>query len=269
MDKILIDTGPSEKGWHRAEYALSCAQRYAYRYVLGLEGEDRGPLLRGTLGHVALAHHYVRLGCIQHHLDPERYYEPMTAIELMAKKLGPAADEFVQPIKDAVLRYIGHYQFDHLEVKGVEIPVEMTFNGHRMTQRFDLVVRDTAGKYWIYDHKFVSKADQKSVSRYTLSGQFLEMAHQGQKRYGVDFGGCRINLIAVGYDKFVRASPEIAPFALQQFPQAVADAEAVIERNKDRDPWHWPRAFSETTCMTPYGPCTYFDLCRFGPAKPK
>lgn len=244
---------------------LKCPQSYAYKYILGLEGEDRGPLIRGTLGHVGIAHYYGRLGCQQHGKDPEVLYEPLTAVDLMAQKIGEAAKEFVDPVKSAILRYIAHFSNEQMEVIGVELPVQMEFLGELMTQRFDLVMRDKVGKVWIYDHKFVSKVEKKTAARYTLSGQFLEMVHQGERMYGSSFGGVRVNLIAVGYDAVLRATPAPAPFALQQFPQAVKDAEDVIRRNQHRDPWHWPRGFSETVCITPYGPCAYTELCRWGP----
>lgn len=40
MTKILLDAGPSRKGWHRIETFLRCPQMFAYRYRLGLRGAE-------------------------------------------------------------------------------------------------------------------------------------------------------------------------------------------------------------------------------------
>lgn len=268
MDKILIFTGPSERGWHRVESMLRCPTLYAFKQAGGEEEEERGPLVRGSLGHVGLAHYYARLGALQHGKDPEAYYEPSDAIEIVGKQMGGLALTFIESMQRLILAYHAHYAGERMTVKEIEVPVEMLFNGrHRMTQRFDLVVTDANGRCYVWDHKVVSKIDGKTQHRYDLSGQFLEMHWQGRNRYGDAFAGLRVNLLQADGSKFVRVTPDPAPAALQKFPDTVAHGEDLIERYKDLAPFDYPRTFSEQTCMTAYGRCPAWDFCRWGPAK--
>lgn len=268
MTKILIDTGPSERGWHRAETVLHCPQMFAYKYKLGLQDNDSGPLVRGTLGHVGLAHYYARLMCVARGLDPNvYYYDPLDAVQLKADRVGAAAQPFIEPIQGLVRHYIADRVMEAgaLEILGVEVPVETRINGHRITQKLDLVVRDQRRKVYFYDHKFVARIDKKSIDRYGLSGQFLLMETFGRELFGQEFGGARINLLGVNDFKIERAEPPPRPFAKQEFARTIDFAEKLIAFYDNTDPWHWPKMFSETVCYTPYGRCPFFDLCREGP----
>lgn len=277
VGKILIDTGPSERGWHRLETFAHCPQLFAYRYAIGLEIPSI-PLVRGTLGHVALAHYYARLMAQQQKRDPNIYFDPLEAVDEKIKRIhasGPAAsakiaDEVRDSVRTAVTAYMANYAMESMKVFAVEAVARMHFQGHLLTQRFDLVTVDRGGKFWIYDHKFVGSIQAKSTKRYTLSGQFLEMVWQGRNAFGDKFGGCRVNLIGCegAEPTFHRETPPPAPQALSMFPQAVVDIETGIARlqAEGRDPWNYPKVLSEIGCVTPYGQCPATELCRWGPA---
>lgn len=279
-DKILIDTGPSERGVHRLETAGHCGQLYSFTYNFGRQS-DRPPLLpvsmplvRGTLGHIGLAHYYARLACTQRKMNPDVYFDPLEAIDEKIKRMDAAKEPgytIARDVRDLVHRavtgYFQHYAMETMQVAAVEHVVRMQFKGYLLTQRMDLIVQDRAGKFWCYDHKFVASIQSKSVTRYNLSPQFLEMYHQGVNAFGPKFGGLRINLIGCEGDvpKFQRASPEPSPFALQMFPRWVEQTEQKIESWKTLDPWDHPKSFGEQSCVTPYGPCPGTELCRNGP----
>ena len=53
----LIDSGPSERGWHRIESMLRCPRLYALQHIDGVEFPLTRPLVNGIMLHVALAHH--------------------------------------------------------------------------------------------------------------------------------------------------------------------------------------------------------------------
>lgn len=279
--KWLIDTGPSERGWHRTEAMLRCPQLFAWKYVVRqpeIVSIAKDPLIRGTLGHVGLAHHYARLAAVQRRLDPDMFHDPLAAVDLMVPRLrnqsqaaGEIAERFREPVKAALRDYFSHYGYEQLTVLGVEAPAEMVFGpdpvAHRMTQRIDLEVEDEKGRVWLWDHKFVGRISRDSVLRYTLSGQFLEMVWQGRQRHGDRFAGIKINFVAMQKPtKFLRTIPEPAPAALRRFPQNVVDAEQLIQLCSTRDPYNWPRAISEQVCVTPYGLCEAFELCRWSEA---
>jgi hypothetical protein len=303
--KILIDTGPSRRGWHRLESAAHCAQLYALRYVArfdeivlasGLPMDIAAPhLVRGTLGHIGLAHYYARLGDMQHGKDPERFYDPETAVDMkvsmMVERREQGCDlarQLAGPVKAALRAYISNFAGERLQIRGVETVVEMLFEGHVMTQRFDLVFQDRGGRIWVMDHKFVGRANSHTMARYVLSGQFLEMHHQGLNAFGEKFGGVRVNLIGMGSIKvqiggetvtdgepdltkyeFRRASPEPAPHALTTFPATVAYWERQIEawrREFGENVFAYPKAISELVCIGPYGKCPAWEACRWGPS---
>lgn len=267
--KFLIDTGPSERGVHRLETAGLCPQLFSYTYNLGLM-QVTSPLVRGTLGHVGLAHYYARMAAVQRKLDPEVYFSPLDAIDEKVRRMvannepgWTLAKEHCEEMKKIVLGYINNFSTERHEVWAVEHVVEMQFHGYRLTQRLDLVIKDRNGRFWAYDHKFVGKIESKTVTRYSLSPQFLEMYHQCVNLFGSAFGGLRINLVGAN-GEFIRASPAPAPFALQMFPRYVQQREEEIASWTKLDLWDYPKAFGERSCMTPYGPCAGTELCLNG-----
>lgn len=272
--KILLNTGPSPRGAHRLEAALTCPQLYAYHYILGLDLGDRTPLVRGSLGHVGLAHFYSRLRAEQQHTDPEVFYTPHEAIDLVAPTFGTLGLELAPLVHRALDKYLANYAVERLHVEAVETIRETYFPAsfdtqwgrrHWVTARWDLVTKDPAGRYWIYDHKFVGKVEARTIARYTNSIQFLLLQHMGREAYGEKFGGVRMNLVGVSDGVAKRASPEPAPHLLGCLGEQVDDAEAVVARLTGRDPWHWTKATSEKVCMTPYGACDGAASCQWGP----
>jgi hypothetical protein len=270
---ILLNAGPSDRGWHRLEAALRCGQLYAWGYGQGGSNPERAanfpptmPLVRGSIGHVGLAHCYARMKAAQAGADPNDFYPPLDAMRLCAESFGDLGAECLPAISKVVRGYAQHYGTEPFRVLDVEVPVETDFLGCRFTARLDLVVEDLGGKVWIYDHKFVGRIEPRVHQRYTLSGQFLGLAHLGHRLYGPRFGGVRLNLIACTRPGFDRTSPEPAPWMLERFPHVVRHAEnliAEIERCLAAgEPV--PASPSEHTCMTSYGPCPAFDACRWG-----
>jgi hypothetical protein len=76
----FIDAGSSgEWGWHATETAMRCPQLFAYHHRITpppLAGGDRAPLLRGSLVHQGLAHHYARMQAAQEGKDPDIWATP-------------------------------------------------------------------------------------------------------------------------------------------------------------------------------------------------
>ncbi len=265
----LIDTGPSERGWHRIENMLICPQRFAFANLLKLHPPSE-PLTRGTLGHVGLAHYYARTMAIQHRVDPNRYYSPLDAVDQKVNRLlltneKDFALKFQQPIKDVLAVYMRDFAREQLQVLGVEVAVEIHFGPHRMTQRIDLVVEDLNRRVWFWDHKFTGRGTNAIEQRYAQSGQFLLMTYMGHKYFPGRFAGVRVNVVGVDDQKIRRDTPPAAPFALQCFPSTVRFAEERIALLANVDPWGYPKASSEHVCIGPYGACPFFEKCQWGP----
>ncbi len=268
-ERLLIFTGPSPRGWHRLQLFLECPQRYAWNYVAGLKGinEDAPPLVKGSLVHLGLAQHYSRVKAAQEGADPERYYPPDEAIDVLAEVKGGAWAEHAKLAKDVVRAYLVRWRNERFRVLAVEELLEAEIAGHRFTGRMDLVLEDSAGKVWIVDHKTTGRLQAKQRKFYSVSGQILGYQTLGRIHYGDRFAGMRLNMIQHGGEfKFERFDVDPAPKLLAKWPSAVADAERGIQDLLDegRPEDEWPIAPSELVCFHRYGPCNYLEQCKWG-----
>lgn len=265
--KILLNCGPSERGFHRLEGVLRCPSLFAHHAAGRLDSSNAEPLVRGAIGHTGLAHAYRQLMAVQRGEDPNAFYGPYEAMELAAKEFGSCAPAQLKVATTAVRNYLKRWA-DRYEVYGVEAPYETVFLGYRYTARIDLLIRDEAGKIWVLDHKFVGRTTNDVVDRYTMSGQFLGLQHLGARHFGDKFGGVYLNLVgcATAATSFRREPVRPAPHALQHFPETVRYAEeriADVERRMAAgEPV--PMAPSEHTCIVYGKPCPAHYLCRFG-----
>jgi hypothetical protein len=263
-DRILINTGPSPRGWHRIESFLRCPTLYWWKYHRGC-GEVSEALVRGSIGHAGLAHFYARLRARQQGQPIDAYYNVPDAMRLVGDTFGDLGRSLVPKVIPVVEQYVNRYATTdvRLRVLGVEDLLETKFHGFRYTARADLVVEDEQGRVWIYDHKFVGRIEDKVFKRYAMCGQFFGLHYLGVARYAERFGGVLVN--AVGMDRRVgRTALDAAPWALQRFPNVVANTERQIAAMTDVPIESWPMALSEVVCITPYGPCPHFDACRWG-----
>ncbi len=271
--RILLDAGPSERGWHHAQTMLRCPQLYAYRYLIeNMDVTRRPPLIKGSLVHIGLAHHYARLQAQQLRADPEQFFTPDEAIQLLAGRYGDHWGEWIELAQSAVAAYQRTYARERYRVLQIEEQLRCTIGGHVFTQRVDLVLQDRAtGRVSYQDHKTTGRVTKKSVHRYTLSGQFLGLIQFGWALHPNQFSGAQVNLVGLTTPhKFLRKHPDPAPHALACFPQAIVDAEEDIERLtvSGREAWFWPKRLNEQICNTIYGDCDGHDFCRFGPPEP-
>lgn len=275
---ILIDPGPSARGWHRIETFLRCPQLFAWKYRTGNSGsggsgksfldDNKASLSLGSLVHVGLAHHYARLRETQNGRDPNAYYPPVDAIhELSLRKDAPA--ELEARAKEVVDAHIGFYAAEDKRIKvlHVEEVFEATFEGHHYTARVDLVW-ESAGKVYLIDHKTAGRIEARTARAYATTGQLLAYRWLGTA-YGDRFGGVLLNLMQVGDKiKFERPTLEPTPNLVAKFPKLVAYAEAQIAYLDAQElaPNEWPGIPTEHTCFTKYGPCPAREICRWGRA---
>lgn len=269
----LIETGPSERGWSRLEAVLRCPQLFAYEYLLRDSLDVRthsnsnrfNAVRRGELIHVGLAHHYARLRCAQQGTDPSEFYDVPTALKLAAEKR--QTQQHLQLAMNVVSSYAAHYaEVDaSYNVLGVETLVEAQVRGYRFTKRVDLILQHkTTGRVRLMDHKTTSRLDKAAERRYALSGGVHTMTYFGTGLYGDAFEGAWLNFIELGQPfRFKRVPVAAAPAVLHALPQTIQDGEERIAALAGRDPWNYPRVYSEQTCETRYGPCPYAELCRW------
>jgi hypothetical protein len=265
---VLLDSGPSPRGFHRLEAFLRCPTLYWWKYVRGVKLPTGDPLVRGTIGHVGLAHYYGKIGLTQRGEDPDYLHTVDIAMQLVANKHGDQGQKCHSIVRPLVWRHNALFAHDAVryEIVGVEKLLETSFEGYRYTARADLIVKDKQGLVWILDHKIVGRIEDRVFKRYAASGQFHGLAHLGRRLYGDQFGGCLMNVIGVD-GKIERRAPEPAPWLYSRWPSVVAQTEREIERLTPLPIEEWPAASSEVICVTPYGLCDFFDACRWGPAE--
>lgn len=264
MGRVVFAGSSGVWGWHATETALRCPQLFAYDHLIRLKFPSSKPLLLGSLVHAGLAQYYRRMQAEQEGTPIDEWAGVEDGLLETAKTLGGEAALYIDEAKATMMRYAANYAIERVWPVGVEEVYETVIDGRRYTQRLDLVVREADGKIYCWDHKNVGRIDAKVVTRYTLSGQFLGMARLMRERWGSDFGGVKLNLLSP--DKFSRVVTNPAPHAMTQFETSVAHARNVLDTLVDRDPWDFPKALSEQACVTSYGTCKAFEVCRWGPS---
>lgn len=270
--KKILNTGPSPRGWHRLQLALECPQKYGWHYEVGLgqQGDkknDSPPLIKGSLIHLALAHHYSQIKAMQNDEDPAEFEDPCIAMEIVAKKNGEAWEKEIDTCRKTFLAYLDHYSDENLKILEVERLAYTSIQGHVFTGRFDLIYEDRRGKVWVCDHKTTGRLHSKQRQFYGISGQLTGYAYMAAQIYGDKFAGVILNQIQhVAPYKFARNPLPPAPNLLHRFPQIVVDAESVIKGCKEsgRSPRNWPMAANELTCFSRYGACPYLERCTWG-----
>ncbi len=280
MSRILINAGPSARGWHRLERVIRCPRLYALHAAGLLDTTQSEPLVRGSLVHVGIAHHFARMKARQEapvttaNKDAaEDYYTPQEAMDLVAREsFGAKGQELLEIARETVAAYLALYSDEGWKILHVEqeFTTEISDGTRSVTYtlRPDLVVKDISSRVWIIDHKCQTHIGH--VERYTLSGQFLGLQWLGRQLYGTAFGGCIVNAIQPWPHFKVKKFPvDAAPASLRRFPQLVLDVEDQITRLEleGREPMDWPGACSEFMCTNVYDRCEAFDICRFGPGE--
>lgn len=269
----IIDSGPSARGWSYYTTFLRCPMLFYWRHVyarrdaLGWNDTTR-PLARGTIFHVGLAHHYARMWATANGKDPAKILAPQDAIDEMARRIGPVGQEMLPVASGMLDAYWRTYPTESFAVVSVEEPMSLTFGAALYTARVDLAVEE-GGKVFIYDTKTTAAIQAtKTIRKYTLHGQFFGQHYLGRKYFGDRFGGVVVNVIDE-QGRCLRRRPDPAPFTLRHFPGIIERAHVAItarraECGDDMERWALHACPDEQICVSPYGYCPAFELCRYG-----
>ena len=268
MEKRILFTGPSPRGWHRLQQVLECPAKYAWGYLDPAKDQtERDPLVKGSLIHLGLAHHYQRMMETQQGRDPEVYYPPKEAIRVYADIAQGLSLKWADLACEVVDAYRKHYRNERREILAVEQLADGQIGGHRFTGRWDLVYRDRQKRIWVEDHKTTVRFSGQQRKFYSTSGQMLGYKTLAQQQFGSDFAGIRLNMIQhTGDIKFARFNLSPAPHMLREFPKTVQFAERLIAEHsaRSKDPRDWPMVNSELVCWHRYGACPHLEKCKWG-----
>lgn len=271
MERKILYTGPSTRGWHRLQTFIECEQRFAWSYLDPNKAQESPspPLIRGTLVHIGLAHYYARMRESQQQRDPDVFYPPQEAIHIFADASGPAYVTHASDIAACITAYIQWYEGrEDFEVLHVEEMFTAHIGGYPFTGRIDLIVRDARGQVWAFDHKSTGYIEDTHQQFYSVSGQLIGYRAMLQNHFGADFMGLKLNLVQHGNNnfRFMRPPTLQAPALQARFAETVVRAEreiaARIAENLPID--RWPVAMNEMTCFGRYGACPYIERCKWG-----
>lgn len=275
-DAKLLETGPSPAGWHRLQTVIECPQKFAYHYKLHMDaGLPAAALLRGTMVHLALAHHYARKKNIDEGRDPDEFIPPQHALALKAYRESEYKDVFSQ-VLDVINAYIPYHEemdkkwnvFATEKLMDVQIPDPDRNTSYRYTGRCDLMIEDPKdGGIYIVDYKTTARLTHNHKKWYAMSGQMIGYEYMGQLQYGDRIKGVMVWLIQVTPPfKFERYLMPPRPKLAESFPRTVIEAERRIAylESLDMDPLDWPKAMTELTCFSRYGACGFIDNCKYG-----
>jgi len=279
-EKILLDAGPSERGWHRIEGASRCLRLYAWREAGKLPRVESEPLIKGSLLHIGLAHYYAQMRAKQEGTDPDVFFSPEDAVRILSAQGANDATTAhaaalwrvsMPPILMAIQAYKRRWEHCDWQPVAVEeqlrakIPNFAREGSFLFTQRADLIVKDSSDTYWVVDHKSCYRIESKTLRQHILSGQFIGYQLFGRRVYGEKFGGVIVNRVKLsepcGFDRTVL---EPAPDAIKHFAKNLAIQEYMVDMFSGAPPEQWPAVYSDQTCWGKYGKCAAFELCQWG-----
>lgn len=271
-EKKLLNAGQSPFGWHRIQKFMHCPTKYYYSYIANEpRGSASSGLIRGSLLHTGLAHHYAIMKAHQNNED-HNLYQPMSAMMIQAEEEGEVWNDEVEHCVEVLAEYMHDKQVkeweQNWEILHVEDVFAMNIEEYELTFRADLVARNkTDNRVYIIDHKTSGQIRTDTTKGYEASGQVIGFHVLGERIWGNDFGGLIINYVQHGGKrktpkiKFERQSVTKSESHIKTFAQSVYFYRKLIEHYKDKDVKHYPRVQSEFTCMHKYGSCEYYDKC--------
>ena len=275
----LVNTGPSEFGWHKYD-DMKCPRFFALSHGAGLSTIPASALIRGSMAHVALGQHYARLRAQQCDADPDKYYHVREGLVAYGESLDTdeGRSTFTKYFGETMsmhAQYLAQFGTDPTwEILGVEkeerARVSDGAEQYLYTQGIDLVARIN-GKVYFIDHKTMARRTPRVIERYEVNGQFIGYQWLGKLRYGHEFGGVMINALQKprkdGRWEFKRVHVRPAPGLVRDFKTFIILSQRRLARLREEfgENWDtWPSSPHSGNCYHAYGPCPFLDRCRRG-----
>lgn len=276
-DRILLDAGTSgEDGPSFTKKVLTCIRRAGVEGVLGWPSGSSEPAIKGSIGHVGLAHYYRRMQARQQRTeDPDKWYPRGEAMELVAAK-HPGWAKYVPDMKFAVEQYIKKYPNEEKEITILHVEAigglhmnDPLLGSSFMHTRQDLVYLHNRRRVVISrDHKFVAYPSRDHAEDYGRDLQFVFLMAAGMHYFGGSFGGAELNLIGSDGKRFMRfgkAELPAIPHRIRDLPQTRAWAKAQWDywKNSGVHPTRWPAATHMHACRNRFERCPHRKTCDF------
>lgn len=115
---MLIDSGPSERGWSFYASYFRCLKLGAI-LRLGILDDSSDARTRGTLGHIGLGHLHIRWMLQQQGGDPGMYYPPDVAMAVWSEQHTEGTPH-LQQMQEVIRRYAAKFTAPPGRILGVE-----------------------------------------------------------------------------------------------------------------------------------------------------
>jgi len=301
----LINASRSKRGFSRVGNAFKCLRRFAIAQEEAKNPERKkeetaDALIRGSLFHIGMAHHYAHTSITNQgaafangmeYTNHDQLLTAQEAVVELASREGPEWEERVQTILDALVSYKNQYGLDkQWEIMGIEheytmrLPKSAAFRGpdggvienkfpeltdaqRVYTQRADFVYREKAtGKVIIGDHKTAYAMLSKTARQYILHGQFLGYVAIGKFTYKQDFAGVLLNRVKLSPYAADRMMVEPAPNAAANYVTNLVfmEQQIALYESMGLPADQWPASYHEEVCMSKYGQCPAMARCQWG-----
>lgn len=172
----------------------ACPRKWKYHYLDQIEPKAKGKAITiGLWGHRALETHYTqgdwRIGYEEH---KEQYYKLFKEErdELDRKAKGHLPDI----VKRIILSYLWWYRDENIKVHIVEKAFQVQIANIKFKGRLDWYIEDEEGRFWLGDHKFVSRIPDRGMF-HAMDVQLMLYPYAVEKAWGIPVHGVMWNYI--------------------------------------------------------------------------
>lgn len=287
----LIDSGRSAFGWSTIGLAFKCLQKYAWVVLLSAARENRAPLVRGSLGHVGMAHIWETWRLRQQKLPVDVYPWQDAMRQWCERHPDEGGFTFLDEMVETVRAWLAQNPEPPGRILAVEWVIEgVVGKGHRgirlyretdpvefptvggsrvkISRRLDGLVEERwqgQSRIVIWDHKFRSmKFGDTTIQREYEADEQFSASREILRAWGIE-APVRINAVRVGAGKY-SATPLLADASYldERFAWRLWHKWDEIHRWLNVDPTWWPNSGDEQVCRGRYGDCAAKELCMFG-----
>lgn len=226
-----------------------CRQKFAWKYVEGLEGKAGLGLIKGSAGHAALAEWHREYDVNSARDTAFKVYNA----ELLKNGMGMGEPEYKawQDLEEALLRYFEFSeQTDTFNLVKAELEFNISVMGENFKGFIDAIIQDVNGGIWVMEHKFHKRVQTKAldldpqVGLYMLAASLLGYEPQGILYNIIRMGGGKTAMRDPVVRKYLYRNPEGLTYVAKELQKQIAEItdwlnvhpkHRIVYRNQTRD----------------------------------
>lgn len=189
--------------WSELKTFQRCPKQHEYKYIQRLVPKAKSrPLYLGSWGHSALEAHY-KLGNWRRGHDPfvkewnSLFQEEREHLMKRGRGKSPPLPEIIERIMRSYEWYYRHDEFRIVAVEQefeVDTPLILKGEVQRLQGIIDLILEDTDGLWWIWDHKFVGNIPDPTAF-HAMDPQLMLYPWAAKEMWGWNIAGIVYNYV--------------------------------------------------------------------------